>query len=138
VCSKRVFRRECLRDLASQQDIESAFDVDISKLLKLCIGLLCKLMRSFARSAASVSACELTETYSPAAIAVEPATKPATPATIRPPTMATPDKPAEPLRICEECDLEMVLLGKLPGVALRVAVRVFRCYVCNKVISEEM
>jgi hypothetical protein len=40
--------------------------------------------------------------------------------------------------MCEKCDLEMVLLGKLPGVALHVAVRVFRCYVCNNVISEEM
>jgi hypothetical protein len=39
--------------------------------------------------------------------------------------------------MCQKCDLVMVLLGKLPGVALRVAVRVIRCYVCNNVISEE-
>src|SRR5512134_2881194 len=35
---------------------------------------------SRARSARSVSACELTETYSPAAIDIAPATRPATPA----------------------------------------------------------
>jgi hypothetical protein len=37
--------------------------------------------RSRSTSARSVSACELTETYSPAAIDIAPATRPATPAT---------------------------------------------------------
>src|SRR6185503_19135081 len=37
--------------------------------------------RSRARSERSVSACELTETYSPAAIDIAPATRPASPAT---------------------------------------------------------
>ena len=40
-----------------------------------------QLSRSRARSARSVSACELTDTYSPAAIDMAPATRPATPAT---------------------------------------------------------
>jgi hypothetical protein len=51
--------------------------------------------------------------------------------------MATPDKPTEPLHICEKCDLEMTLLGNLPAIALRAAVRVFRCYVCNNVVWDE-
>ena len=50
--------------------------------------------RSRVRSACSVSAWELTETYSPAAIDIDPATSPATPATrmsARPvPAAATP------------------------------------------------
>src|ERR1035438_5728794 len=40
--------------------------------------------RSSLRSACSVSACEWTDTYSPAAIDMDPATRPATPATTTP------------------------------------------------------
>jgi hypothetical protein len=52
--------------------------------------------------------------------------------------MVTPDEPIEPSRICEKCDLEMTLLGNLPAVELRAAVRVFRCYACNNVAWEDM
>src|ERR1035437_2731691 len=45
-----------------------------------CTGSAANSLRSRSRSACSVSACELTETYSPAAIAMAPATRPATPA----------------------------------------------------------
>jgi hypothetical protein len=51
--------------------------------------------------------------------------------------METPDKPTEPSRICEKCALEMTLLANLPAIALRAAVRVFRCYACDNVVSEE-
>jgi hypothetical protein len=51
--------------------------------------------------------------------------------------MTVPDEPKEPLRICEKCDLEMTLLGHLPAFALQAAVRIFRCYVCDNVVSEE-
>lgn len=54
--------------------------------------LIARLSRP--RSARSASACELTETYSPAAIDIAPATRPARPATITPvtpvPALATP------------------------------------------------
>src|SRR5882672_300234 len=46
-----------------------------------CSGSAASSFRSRARSAFWVSACELTETYSPAAIDIAPATRPATPAT---------------------------------------------------------
>jgi len=44
----------------------------------------------------------------------------------------TPDIPA---RICEKCDEEMVHLSDLPSYLGRAAIRIFRCYVCNNVIS---
>jgi hypothetical protein len=51
--------------------------------------------------------------------------------------MLNPDKSTKSLRICEKCDLQMTLLGSLPAIALRAAVRVFRCYACNNVVWEE-
>ena len=44
-------------------------------------GSAARCSRSMSRSASSTSTCELTETYSPAAIDIAPATRPATPAT---------------------------------------------------------
>src|SRR5215831_660647 len=59
-----------------------------------CSGSAAISLRSRARSASCVSACELTETYSPAAIDIAPATSPATPATrmlrVLAPAAATP------------------------------------------------
>jgi hypothetical protein len=39
---------------------------------------------------------------------------------------------------CTACDAEMTLLGILPPIRLQSAISVFRCSVCNKVISHEM
>jgi hypothetical protein len=42
-----------------------------------------------------------------------------------------------PSRTCELCDAEMTHLSDLPSFLGRAAMRVFRCYVCNNVVSEE-
>ena len=53
--------------------------VDRGQLLLLALGVTAELVSARrARSARSASACELTETYSPAAIEAAPATSPAT------------------------------------------------------------
>jgi len=41
-------------------------------------------------------------------------------------------------RICEECGADMKQLGKLPAVSLYPAIRVFRCYRCDNVVSEQV
>jgi hypothetical protein len=44
---------------------------------------------------------------------------------------------APPLpKCCEKCTAEMKLLGAFPAIALHMAVKIFRCNVCNNVISE--
>jgi hypothetical protein len=50
--------------------------------------------------------------------------------------MALPEKPTIPSRICEKCEAEMTHLSDLPSFLGRAAVRIFRCYACNNVISE--
>ena len=74
--------RELLGDLIRKRGIEAALDVDRRELCKLG-GWIGREFLAFAGkgSACSVSAWELTETYSPAAIDIAPATNPATPAT---------------------------------------------------------
>jgi hypothetical protein len=47
------------------------------------------------------------------------------------------DKAAVPLRICDKCNAEMLHLSDLPDYLGRDAVRIFRCYGCNNVVSEE-
>jgi hypothetical protein len=42
-----------------------------------------------------------------------------------------------PSRIYEKCDAAMVHLSDLPSYLGRAAIRIFRCYVCNNVISED-
>jgi hypothetical protein len=51
--------------------------------------------------------------------------------------MASPDKPTTAARICEKCKAEMTHLSDLPSFVGRTAIRIFRCYVCNNVVSEE-
>jgi hypothetical protein len=51
--------------------------------------------------------------------------------------MSLPDEPASPSRICEKCDAEMTHLSDLPSFVGRAAIRIFRCYVCDNVVSEE-
>jgi hypothetical protein len=42
------------------------------------------------------------------------------------------------VRICGECGADMKQLGKLPAIARHPAIRVFRCYGCDNVVSEQM
>jgi hypothetical protein len=42
-----------------------------------------------------------------------------------------------PSRICEICNWEMTHLSDLPPFLRRGAIRIFRCYVCNNVVSED-
>jgi hypothetical protein len=39
--------------------------------------------------------------------------------------------------VCKHCDVTMVFVGKLPSVQQHPEIRVFRCYVCNHVASEQ-
>ena len=42
--------------------------------------------------------------------------------------------PAE--RRCEKCNAAMKQLAELPALSIRAATRVFRCYVCDHVVSD--
>ena len=57
------------------------------------------------------------------------------PADTDPPSNSEPSD--IPSRICEKCEAEMTHLSDLPSYLGRAAVRIFRCYVCNNVISED-
>jgi len=39
-------------------------------------------------------------------------------------------------RRCEKCDAAMKQLAELPALSIRAAIRVFRCYVCDHVVSD--
>jgi hypothetical protein len=41
-----------------------------------------------------------------------------------------------PMRNCEKCNAVMKQLGELPALSIHAAIKVFRCYVCNHVVSE--
>ena len=75
-----IFRHELLGDLPRKGPIDTALHVDLGKPSNSNAALSRSSLRSRARSACSVSDCELTDTYSPAAIDMAPATSPATPA----------------------------------------------------------
>jgi hypothetical protein len=49
-----------------------------------------------------------------------------------------PLKPADPnpMRICEKCDTVMKQLGELPALSIHAAIKVYRCYGCDHVVSE--
>jgi hypothetical protein len=40
------------------------------------------------------------------------------------------------LRSCEKCCADMKQLGQLPALSIHAAIRVFRCYACDHVVSE--
>ena len=40
-------------------------------------------------------------------------------------------------RICEKCQSAMTQLGELPAFLIHTAVRVFRCYACDHVVSDQ-
>jgi hypothetical protein len=39
-------------------------------------------------------------------------------------------------RRCEKCDADMKQLGELPALSVHAAIKVFRCYVCDHVVTE--
>jgi len=39
-------------------------------------------------------------------------------------------------RGCEQCGADMKRLGKLPAVSRHPAIKVFRCYACDHIVSE--
>ena len=49
---------------------------------------------------------------------------------------ANPEDEGEPLRFCEKCDAVMKQLGELPSLSIHAALRVFRCYACDHVVSD--
>ncbi len=51
---------------------------------------------------------------------------------------STPDRANQnhAVRRCEKCDAEMKQLAELPALSIRAAIKVFRCYVCNHVVSD--
>ena len=78
--AQRILGHQLNGDLARQARRDAALDVDLRQLLALARVSVLSSSRSRASSAFSVSDCELTETYSPAAIDMAPATSPAMPA----------------------------------------------------------
>jgi hypothetical protein len=49
-----------------------------------------------------------------------------------------PSDPADQnrLRSCEKCHAVMKQLGELPALSIHAAIRVFRCYACDHVVTE--
>ena len=45
---------------------------------------------------------------------------------------------AEFVQNCEKCSTVMTLLGVLPALSIRAAIRVFRCYACDHVVAERI
>jgi hypothetical protein len=43
---------------------------------------------------------------------------------------------SNPMRICERCSAAMKQLGELRALSIRAAVKVYRCYACDHVVSE--
>jgi hypothetical protein len=43
-----------------------------------------------------------------------------------------------PCPVCRHCGATMALVGKLPSIGTHPEVRVFRCYDCNRILSEEV
>ena len=77
-----VMGHQLIRDLFRERRIDSPPDVNSRQLFRLALTVRLQFVRSCSSSACSLSACECTETYSPAAIDIPPATRPATPATM--------------------------------------------------------
>ena len=50
-----------------------------------------------------------------------------------PPDPADQDKS---VRRCDKCNAAMKQLAELPALSIRAAIKVFRCYVCNHVVSD--
>ena len=44
---------------------------------------------------------------------------------------------APPLRVCDKCNANMTHLSDLPEFHDHAAASIFRCYVCNNVVSQD-
>jgi len=42
-----------------------------------------------------------------------------------------------PMRVCDKCSANMTLLSDLPKFHDHAAAKIFRCYACNNVVSQE-
>jgi hypothetical protein len=40
-----------------------------------------------------------------------------------------------PMLICEKCNAAMKQLAELPALSIHAAIKVFRCYACDHVVS---
>lgn len=47
-----------------------------------------------------------------------------------------PADQGNPPRICDNCNAIMTQLGELPALSIHAAVRIFRCYGCDHVVSD--
>ena len=47
------------------------------------------------------------------------------------------DSPDVPSRVCDKCEAAMTHLSDLRPMVGSAAMRIFRCYACNHVVSEE-
>ena len=50
-----------------------------------------------------------------------------------------PTYPADPsnhVRRCDKCAAAMKQLAELPALSIHAAIKVFRCYVCDHVVSD--
>ncbi|MDP3693870.1 hypothetical protein [Bradyrhizobium sp.] len=54
-----------------------------------------------------------------------------------PAAKAPPESPDMPARICDRCGAAMTHLSDLQPIIGSAAMRIFRCYACNHVVSEE-
>ena len=50
--------------------------------------------------------------------------------------IAQPDGPDVPSRACDKCAADMTHLSDLQPIVGSAAMRIFRCYTCNHVVSE--
>ena len=50
---------------------------------------------------------------------------------------ASPDNPDAPSRTCDKCGADMTHLSDLQPIVGSAAMRIFRCYACNHVVSEK-
>ena len=51
--------------------------------------------------------------------------------------IAPSDSPDVPSRACDKCNAAMTHLSDLQPIIGSAAMRIFRCYSCNHVVSEE-
>lgn len=47
-----------------------------------------------------------------------------------------PADQGQAVRRCEKCDAVMKQLAELPALSIRAAIKVFRCYACDHVVSD--
>jgi len=49
-----------------------------------------------------------------------------------------PPHRSHPVRRCEKCSAEMKQLGELPALSIHAAIKVFRCYGCDHVVTDRV